>query len=101
MTEKQAEESNRTVKTAKIPMRINGRYLAEHGKRAPGFCKVITDAESGVLLGVHMVGTGSSEIIAGAAGMIESELRVQDMKEIIFPHPTLSEVIRDAVWEIE
>ncbi|MCF7937216.1 MAG: dihydrolipoyl dehydrogenase [Spirochaetales bacterium] len=101
MTEKQAEESNRTVKTAKIPMRINGRYLAEHGKRAPGFCKVITDAESGVLLGVHMVGTGSSEIIAGAAGMIESELRVQDIKEIIFPHPTLSEVIRDAVWEIE
>ncbi len=50
-------------------------------------------------MGVHMLGGGCSELIFGAAAMIESELRVKDIKEIIFPHPTVSEILRDAVWQ--
>ncbi len=39
-------------------------------------------------------------IVVGAAAMIEAELRVQDIREIIFPHPTVSEIIKDAMWTL-
>jgi dihydrolipoamide dehydrogenase len=100
LSEEDARESGREIKVAEIPMAASGRYLAEHpGER--GFCKVITDATTGVILGVHMIGSGSSELIFGAAVMIESELRVKDVREIIFPHPTISEVMRDTIWAIQ
>jgi dihydrolipoamide dehydrogenase len=100
LTEQDAEKQGRNVLTASMQMRANGRFLAEHGKRAGGLCKVVVDAETQVLLGVHLLGAVSSEMIYGAAAMIEAELRVQDIKEIIFPHPSVSEIIRDTVWEI-
>ena len=80
-------------------MRANGRFIAEHGNEK-GFCKVIVDAESDVLLGVTILGGINSEIIYGAAAMIEAELRIKDIKEIIFPHPTVSEIIKDTIWEM-
>jgi dihydrolipoamide dehydrogenase len=100
LTEQDAEKQGRNVLTASMQMRANGRFLAEHGKRAGGLCKVVVDAETQVLLGVHLLGAVSSEMIYGAAAMIEAELRVQDIKEIIFPHSSVSEIIRDTVWEI-
>lgn len=98
-TEQEAAEEEMEVKTASVPMRINGRFLAEYGNIG-GVCKVVVDAESDRLVGVHMVGGGCSELIFGAAAMIEAELRVQDIREIVFPHPTVSEIIRDALWEV-
>ena len=100
-TEKEAAAEGVAVKTATVQMRANGRFLAEHGKREPGMCKVIVDAAKGTLLGVHLMGATASEMIPAAAAMIEAELRVEEIKEIIFPHPTVAEVIRDAVWAIE
>lgn len=100
LTEAQAIEEGFTVKTATMPMRANGRFLAEQGKKEPGMCKVVVEEESGLLLGVHMLGVYSSEIIHSAAAMMEMELRVQDIKEIVFPHPSVSEIIKDALWEI-
>ncbi|HUX13355.1 MAG TPA: dihydrolipoyl dehydrogenase [Spirochaetia bacterium] len=100
LTEEQAAAEGRRVNVASIPMAVSGRYLAEHpGER--GTCKVICAEENGALLGVHMIGSGCSELIFGASLMIESELRVQDVREIVFPHPTVSEVLRDAIWEVE
>ena len=101
MTEAEAEAAGRNVLTASVPMRINGRFLAEHGKSAAGSCKVVVDAQSRVLLGVHMIGGLSSELASGAAAMIESELRIDEIRELIFPHPSLSEIIRDAVWAVQ
>jgi dihydrolipoyl dehydrogenase len=100
ITESEALKAGRKVKTASVLMKHNGRFLAEHGKTAAGTCKVVVDEETEVLLGVHLIGGISSELVAGAAAMIESELRVNEIKQIIFPHPSLSEVIRDAVWAI-
>ena len=51
------------------------------------------------ILGVHLIGSYSGEIIWGAAEMIEMQLRVTDARQIIFPHPTVSEVIRETLWE--
>ncbi|MDR1933382.1 MAG: dihydrolipoyl dehydrogenase [Spirochaetales bacterium] len=100
MTEAEALAKGYEVVTAKVPMRLSGRYLAEHPGEN-GVCKVVAEKSGGVILGVNMLGTGCSEIIAGAALMIESELRVQDVKEIVFPHPTVSEVMREALFEIK
>ncbi len=100
LTEAEAKEQGFNVKCAAMPLRANGRFLAEQGKKAPGMCKVVTDADSGVLLGVQMLGSYASEIIHSAAAMLECELRVQDIKEIIFPHPSVSEIVKDALWQI-
>lgn len=100
ITEQGAKERGLDVKVASMPMRANGRFLAEHGKKAPGLCKIIADKHSGVILGVHMIGAVSSEMIYGAAAFIEAELRVQDVREIIFPHPSVSEIIRDLCTQL-
>ena len=100
LTEQDAKEKGIPVKTATVQMRANGRFLAEHGKRSPGLCKVVVDAETNILRGVHLLGASCSEMIFGVAAMIEAELRVQDLQEIIFPHPTVSEIIKDALWEL-
>ena len=99
LSERTAQEQGVEVKTARMPLRANGRFLAEHGPER-GACKVIVDAASRRLLGVQVIGTPCSEIIFGAAAMIEAELRVEDIRELVAPHPTVSEILRDTLWEL-
>jgi dihydrolipoamide dehydrogenase len=99
LTEKVARDRDRKIKVQSMQMRANGRFLAEHSNEN-GICKVIVDSESEVLLGITLLGGVNSEIIHGAAAMIEAELRVKDIKDIIFPHPTVSEIIKDTIWEM-
>jgi dihydrolipoamide dehydrogenase len=99
MTEEDAKKAGRNIVTASVPLRNSGRFLAENGATAPGAVKVIADKDSELVLGIHMYGAGVSEMIWGGAAIIESELRVKEAREIVFPHPTVGEVIRDALWE--
>ena len=99
LTEEQAKEAGFTPESATLPLMMSGRFLAENGKKGPGQVTVVKDADTDVLLGVHMFGGYSSEIIWGVAAMIESELRVQDIQEIVFPHPTVGEVIRSTMFQ--
>lgn len=101
LTETAAAKRGLKVKCATVQMRANGRFLAENGKKAPGLAKVVVDAATGAIVGVHFFGPYSSEMIWGAAALIEGEMRVGDVKELVFPHPSVSETIRDAVWAIE
>ena len=78
-------------------MRYSGRYVAENDG-GDGICKVLIDKRLGKIIGVHMIGNFSSEIIYGAALMIEAEMRVKDIKELIFPHPTVSEILREVMF---
>jgi dihydrolipoamide dehydrogenase len=100
LTEATAKKRGRRVKVASLQMRANGRFLAEHGGDK-GICKVVVDAETDVLVGVTVMGGSSSEMIYGAAAMIEAEFRVKDVKDIVFPHPTVSEIIKDVLWELK
>jgi dihydrolipoamide dehydrogenase len=101
LTEEQAKEAGFEVETASLPLMMSGRFLAENGKKGPGQVTVVKDAETDVLLGVHLFGAYSSEIIWGAAAMIESELRIKDIQEIDFPHPTVGEVIRSTMFQFK
>ncbi len=80
LTEAGAAARGIETQTATLPMRVNGRFLAEYGAKEPGFCKVVVDAAGGRLLGAHMFGGGCSEHILGASAMLEWELRVRDLK---------------------
>ena len=99
LTKEQAEERGLKVTTGKIPMGINARYLAEHPGES-GLCKVVVEEGTRRLLGVHMIGGACSEMIFGAAVMLETELREKEIEEIVFPHPTASEIIKDGFMAV-
>jgi dihydrolipoamide dehydrogenase len=100
ITEDEAKKRNIDARTVTVPLRLSGRYIAEHPKEQ-GICKVTAEARTGVILGVTMLGSGCSEMIFGAAVMIEAELRFKDLRDMVFPHPTVSEVIREAMFKFE
>ncbi|MBI9021242.1 MAG: dihydrolipoyl dehydrogenase [Verrucomicrobia bacterium] len=100
LTIDQAKEAGFNVESATLPLMMSGRFLAENGKKGPGQVTVVKDADTDVLLGVHMFGGYSSEIIWGVAAMIEAELRIEDAQEIVFPHPTVGEVIRATMFQL-
>ncbi|MDR3644531.1 MAG: dihydrolipoyl dehydrogenase [Clostridia bacterium] len=98
-TEESAKAAGYDAQTVSVSMRFSGRYVAEN-EGGDGICKLVIDKKYNRLIGVHMIGNYASEIIYGAALMIETELRVDDLKELVFPHPTVSEVIREALFSI-
>jgi dihydrolipoamide dehydrogenase len=101
MTEQEAQARGIEILKASLPLRVSGRFCAENGFAAPGAVKVIADRATRRILGVHVVGAYASEMIWGGAVLLEQELRIRDVKEVIFPHPTVCEAIRDAVFELE
>lgn len=80
-----------------VTLKYSGRYIAEN-EGGNGVVKVITDNKHHNIIGLHMIGTYASEIIYGAAMMVETEMRVNDVQKLVFPHPTVCEVIREAMF---
>ncbi len=99
-TEESAKAKGLDVEIAKLTMKFSGRYVAEN-ENGDGICKFIVDKKYKRVLGVHMIANYASELIYGAAAMIETEMTVDSLKEIVFPHPTVCEVIREALFEIK
>ncbi|MDR2743078.1 MAG: dihydrolipoyl dehydrogenase [Treponema sp.] len=100
LTEQEAAAKGIAILKASLPMRASGRFAAENTFAGQGAVKVIACADTRRILGVHAVGAYASEFIWGGAALIEQELRIEDVKQLIFPHPTVCELIRDAVWEL-
>ena len=97
-TEEEAREKGIDYEVQKLSMRYSGRFVAEN-EGADGICKILINKKKRNIIGVHMIGAYAGEIIWGAAEMIEMQLRVEDARQIIFPHPTVSEIIREVLWE--
>ena len=99
--ESEASASSRGVEavTAIISMRFSGRYLAEN-EGGDGIFKLVADKKSGVILGAHAICNYCSEFIAQCGTFIEFSLTVEDVKKIIFPHPTVAEIIREAAFQL-
>ena len=83
-----------------LSLRYSGRYVAEN-EGGDGIVKIIVGREHGNILGVHMIGSYASEIIYGAAAMVAREMRVGDVRRLVFPHPTVCEAIREAMFTIK
>ncbi len=81
-----------------LTLRYSGRYVAEN-EGGDGVVKLIVDRAHHRVLGVHMIGNYASEIIYGAALMVQKEMRIEDVRRFVFPHPTVCEVIREAMFD--
>ncbi|HLV49991.1 MAG TPA: dihydrolipoyl dehydrogenase [Erysipelothrix sp.] len=94
LTEKDAKEQGLTVKVSKFPFGANGRALSLD--QTEGFVRLVTDKESGLILGGQVAGVGASDIIAEIALAVEARMNIEDLSLTIHAHPTLSETIMDA-----
>ncbi|QKM46986.1 Dihydrolipoyl dehydrogenase [Burkholderia glumae] len=93
-TEQALKAEGREIKTGKFPFSINGRAL---GMNAPdGFVKMIADAKTDEVLGVHIISANASDLIAEAVVAMEFKAASEDIARICHPHPSLSEVVREA-----
>jgi dihydrolipoamide dehydrogenase len=97
LTEAKAKEGGRKVRTGKFPFIGNGKAIALG--EAEGFVKTVFDAETGELLGAHMVGAEVTELIQGYAVARQLETTEAELMETVFPHPTLSEMMHESVLD--
>jgi dihydrolipoamide dehydrogenase len=95
-TEESAKAKGIAYKVAKLPMSYSGRFVAEN-EGGNGLCKVLVGEKYGEVIGVHLLGNPSSEIIYGACMAIEQEMTVKELQEVVFPHPTVSEIIKETI----
>ena len=99
LTEAEAKAKGVDYKVVKLPMAYAGRFVAEN-ERGEGICKVIVGAKYHEVLGVHMLGNPCSEIISAACVAIETEMTLEQLQEVVFPHPTVSEIIKETSFTI-
>ncbi len=95
-TEESAKAGGMEYKSGTVSMRFSGRYIAEN-EGGDGIAKILIDSR-GRIAGLHMIGSYVSEIIYGASMMIGSEMTPEQVKKTIFPHPTVSEIIKECVF---
>ena len=96
-TEAQAIEAGHDVKIGRFPFIGNGKAIALG--EPEGLIKTVFDAESGELLGAHMIGAEVTELIQGYTIAQKLETTEHELMETVFPHPTLSEMMHEAVLD--
>ncbi|MDE2475776.1 MAG: dihydrolipoyl dehydrogenase [Alphaproteobacteria bacterium] len=95
LTEARAKELGRKIKVGKFPAIGNGKAIALG--EAEGFVKTVFDTETGELLGAHMIGAEVTELIQGFSIARALEATEADLQHVVFPHPTLSEMMHESV----
>lgn len=96
-TEESAKAKGIDFKVSKLPMAYAGRFVAEN-EGGTGLCKVLVGTKYGEVIGVHMIGNPSSEMIYGACMAIEQEMTLAEIEEVVFPHPTVSEIFKETIF---
>lgn len=94
LTEQEAKQYGREIKVGTFPFSINSR--AKCTGETDGLVKIVADAKTGVLLGIHIMGAHASELIAEAVLAIEKKVTALELANTPHAHPTLSEAIKEA-----
>lgn len=90
-------EKNEIKYTKKIlPMSYSGKYFAEHGKDDAKAVLIV--GNDGKILGFHMVGNGAAEIALAVGMFIQNEYSLDELKSVVFPHPTVGEIIKELAF---
>jgi dihydrolipoamide dehydrogenase len=97
LTEKKAKELGKKVKIGRFPYLANGKAIAMG--ETEGLIKVLFDEKTGELLGAHLIGAEVTEMIQGFVIAKQAELTEEDLMHTIFPHPTMSEMMHEAVLD--
>ena len=100
LTEGEAKAKGIDYTVVKLPMAYSGRFVAEN-EGGEGICKIIVGKKYREVLGVHMLGNPCSEILAAACIAIEGEMTLEQLKEVVFPHPTVSEIIKETAFSLK
>ena len=96
-TEETAAQKGLKFRVVKMPLMFSGRYIAEN-EGGNGFVKLILDADD-IVIGAGIIGNPGSEMIFGLAMAITRKLTCAEIAKVVFPHPTVGEVFRDAALE--
>ena len=94
ITEQQAESMSIPVEVRKLPMTFSGRFMAEN-EGETGLCKMIVAEKNHSILGVHCIGNPCSEFISAASFAVRNGYTVSEMQQVVFPHPTVSEILHE------
>lgn len=97
LTEKKAKELGKKIKVGRFPYLANGKAIA--AGETEGLIKVIFDEKTGELLGAHLIGAEVTEMIQGYVIAKQAELTEEDLMHTIFAHPTMSEMMHEAVLD--
>jgi dihydrolipoamide dehydrogenase len=97
LTEARAKEGGREIRVGRFPFVGNGKAIAQGEDQ--GMVKVIFDKKTGQLLGAHMVGSEVTELIQGFVVAMNLETTEEELMHTIFPHPTISETMKEAVLD--
>lgn len=94
LTEEQAKDRGHKVVVSTFPLSANGKALAEG--ESTGFIKIVADEQYGEVLGVHIIASHATDMIAEAVTTMELEGTIHELAKAIHPHPTLSEIVMEA-----
>ena len=95
MTEDQLKKEGISYRKHQLPMAFAGRFVAEN-EMANGVCKILI-GEDDTLLGAHMLGNPASELIIVIAVAIERGIKAHELASVVFPHPTVGEIIKETI----
>ena len=87
------------AKEVSIPLTYSGRYIAENSE-LDGICKLVINNKTNTLIGAHIIGSYSGEYIVSVSAMIDLEVDIENIKKLVFPHPTVCEIVREAIFQI-
>ena len=96
MEGKSAEEVRDKYEVHTLPMTYSGRFVAEN-EGETGLCKMLIDKRQQTVLGVHMIGNPCSEFVAAASFAVRMGYTVPEFKQVVFPHPTVSEILKEVL----
>ncbi len=99
LSEDEAKSQGYNVAVGKFPLTASGRALTL-GEEREGFAKVVCDAETGEVLGVHLMGANVTEIIGEAALAIQLECTSEELGSLVHAHPTISEALMEAARDV-
>ena len=97
LTEEEAKAKGIEYKAARLPMAFSGRFVAEN-EGGEGMCKILTSATDGRVIGVHMLGNPCSELIHSACIAMEQGMTAEQLRKVVFPHPSVSEIIKETCF---
>lgn len=97
-TEESAKAKGIDVKCVNIPLTYSGRYIAENTD-LNGICKIVINKKTNTLIGAHIIGSYAGEFIVAVSAMVDLEVDIENIKKLVFPHPTVCEIVREAIWQ--
>ena len=98
-TEETCKAKGIDYKVGKLPMMYAGRFVAEGGN-SDCICKILVDKKYNTIIGAHVISAYASEFIFAIVPLMETEMRIDEIKELVFPHPTVCEILREVIFTL-